>query len=153
MKDPRLPRPVSEIAEAANLNERYVREWLGRHGDRGRLVELRRPPRITTTCPPAHAACLTRDAAPDNMAAFAQYIPLFGTVEDGIVRLLPKRAAACLIPPFPRFQTVMAEDSGQTVLPALAGTHPSARSQDSGNDSKRESMSSMWASVAARRST
>lgn len=51
----------------------------------GRLVEYD-PATRRYHLPAAHAACLTREAAPDNMAAFAQYIPLFGTVEDGVVR-------------------------------------------------------------------
>ena len=35
--------------------------------------------------PPEHAAFLTRPAGADNLAVFAQYIPLLGNVEDDIV--------------------------------------------------------------------
>ena len=115
MKD--LPPSSSlEIAEAASLDERYVREWLGAMVT-GRIVEYNAESR-RYRLPAAHAACLTRDAAPDNLAAFAQYIPLFGTVEDGIVGCFQK-GGGLPYSHFPRFQSVMAEDSGQTVLPAL----------------------------------
>jgi hypothetical protein len=35
--------------------------------------------------PAEHAAALTRPAAPNNFAAFMQYIPLLGGIEDGII--------------------------------------------------------------------
>lgn len=114
-----LPSCTSrEIAEAANLNERYVREWLGAMVT-GQIV-AHDPETGTCHLPEAHASCLTREAAPDNIAAFAQYIPLLGSVEDGIVRCF-EEGGGLSYSEFPRFQTVMAEDSGQTVLPALIG--------------------------------
>ena len=110
------PSSSLEIAEAAKLNERYVREWLGAMVT-GRIIEYNAETG-KYRLPDAHAACLTRDAAPDNLAAFAQYIPLFGTVEDGIVGCF-QEGGGLPYAQFPRFQSVMAEDSGQTVLPAL----------------------------------
>ena len=110
------PSTSEEIAEAAQLNERYVREWLGAMVT-GRVVQCDEVGE-KFHLPVAHADCLTRDAAPDNMAAFAQYIPLFGTVEDGIVKCF-EEGGGLPYSAFPRFQSVMAEDSGQTVLPAL----------------------------------
>ena len=112
-----LPPSTSEqIASAAGLNERYVREWLGAMLV-GRIVE--HDPEEGTYClPEEHAAFLTRAASPDNIAAFAQYIPLLGSVEDGIVESF-KNGGGVPYSAFPRFQEVMAEDSGQTVLPAL----------------------------------
>lgn len=86
------PATSDTIAEAANLNERYVREWLGAMVTGGIVKYTSK-----TKCyqlPESHAAFLTRDAAPQNMAAFAQYIPLFGTVEDGIVRCFEEGATA-----------------------------------------------------------
>jgi hypothetical protein len=38
----------------------------------------------TYTLPREHAAFLTRAATPANLAVFAQYIPLLGTVEDDV---------------------------------------------------------------------
>ena len=63
-------------------------------------------------------AFLTRAASPDNIAAFTQYIPLLGSVGDGIVESF-KNGGGVPYSAFPRFQEVMAEDSGQTVLAAL----------------------------------
>jgi SAM-dependent methyltransferase len=112
-----LPSSTSEeIASAAGLNERYVREWLGAMVVGG-IVE-HDPENATYRLPQEHAAFLTRAASPDNIAAFAQYIPLLGSVEDGIVESF-KNGGGVPYSAFPRFHEVMAEDSGQTVLPAL----------------------------------
>ena len=112
-----LPPSTSEqIASAADLNERYVREWLGAMTVGG-IVE-HDPENGTYHLPQEHAAFLTRAASPDNIAAFAQYIPLLGSVEDGIVESF-KNGGGVPYSSFPRFHEVMAEDSGQTVLPAL----------------------------------
>jgi hypothetical protein len=112
-----LPPSTSEqIASAADLNERYVREWLGAMVV-GRVVEYD-PEDGTYRLPSEHAAFLTRAASPNNMAAIAQYIPLMGSVEDGIVESF-EHGGGLPYSAFPRFHEVMAEDSGQTVLPAL----------------------------------
>ncbi len=110
------PSTSGRIAEAAGLSERYVREWLGAMVV-GRIVE-HDPEAGTYWLPPEHAAFLTRAAAPDNIAAFTQYIPLLGSVEDRIVECF-EHGGGVPYSAFPRFQEVMAEDSGQTVLPAL----------------------------------
>jgi SAM-dependent methyltransferase len=112
-----LPPSTSEqIADAAGLNERYVREWLGAMVV-GKILE-HDPQEGTYQLPQEHAAFLTRAASPDNIAAFAQYIPLLGSVEDGIVGSF-RHGGGVHYSAFPRFHEVMAEDSGQTVLPAL----------------------------------
>ena len=112
-----LPPSTSEqIASAASLNERYVREWLGAMVV-GRIVE-HDPENGTYNLPQEHAAFLTRAASPENIAAFAQYIPLLGSVEDGIVESF-KNGGGVPYSAFPRFHEVMAEDSGQTVVSAL----------------------------------
>jgi 2-polyprenyl-3-methyl-5-hydroxy-6-metoxy-1,4-benzoquinol methylase len=110
------PSTSDQIADAAGLNERYVREWLGAMVV-GKIIE-HDPQEGTYQLPQEHAAFLTRAASPDNIAAFAQYIPLLGSVEDGIVESF-KRGGGVPYSAFPRFHEVMAEDSGQTVLPAL----------------------------------
>jgi 2-polyprenyl-3-methyl-5-hydroxy-6-metoxy-1,4-benzoquinol methylase len=110
------PATSAEIAKRAGLNERYVREWLGAMVTAG-VVDYA-PADGTYRLPAEHAACLTRDAAPNNLAVFAQYIPLLGTVEDEIVACFAK-GGGVPYSRFPRFHEVMAEDSGQTVLPAL----------------------------------
>jgi ubiquinone/menaquinone biosynthesis C-methylase UbiE len=110
------PATIGQIAKAADLHERYVREWLGAMVT-GRVVEYD-PATDAYHLPKEHAAALTRAAAPNNMAAFTQYIGLLGSVEDGIVESF-RRGGGVPYAAFPRFQDVMAEDSGQSVLPAL----------------------------------
>ena len=110
------PATSAEIAEAAGLNERYVREWLGAMTTGG--IVLFDPEAERFHLPREHAASLTRAATPNNIAAFAQYVPLLGAVEDGIVHCF-REGGGVPYSGFPRFQEVMAEDSGQTVLPAL----------------------------------
>ncbi|HSM56985.1 MAG TPA: class I SAM-dependent methyltransferase [Candidatus Sulfomarinibacteraceae bacterium] len=110
------PATSAQIAEAAELDERYVREWLD--GMVVSQVVTYDPDSEQYALPPEHAAFLTRSAAPDNMAMFAQYIPLLGTVEDKIVDCF-YNGGGVPYSEFPRFVEVMAEDSGQTVVAAL----------------------------------
>src|SRR5262249_24204437 len=77
------PSTSSDIARQAGLNERYVREWLGAMVT-GRVVEVDAAT-LQFSLPSEHAAFLTRAAAADNLAVFAQYIPVLGDVEDDIV--------------------------------------------------------------------
>ena len=110
------PATSAEIAKKAGLQERYVREWLGamtvsrivdHDGEAG-----------TYALPPEHAALITRGAPNGNLAVFTQYIPLLGTVEDDIVRCF-REGGGVPYERYSRFHEVMAEDSGQTVVPAL----------------------------------
>ncbi len=110
------PSTSQQIADTASLNERYVREWLGAMLTGG-FVEYD-PATKTYVLPAEHAAFLTRGPASDNMASFAQYVPLLGTVEDRIVECF-RNGGGVPYSGFPRFQEVMAEDSGQTVVRAL----------------------------------
>jgi SAM-dependent methyltransferase len=112
-----LPAATSTtIAATARLNERYVREWLGAMVT-GRIVAYEQRDR-TYRLPAEHAAFLTRRASPDNFAAFMQYIPLIGTVEDAIVDCF-YHGGGVPYSAYTRFHEVMAEDSGQTVVAAL----------------------------------
>jgi len=106
----------TEIANAADLNERYVREWLGAMVTGG-IVEYDTTYK-TYQLPDEHAAWLTRSSAPDNISVFAQYIPLLGQVEDEILDCF-HRGGGVPYEKYPRFHQVMAEDSGQTVVAAL----------------------------------
>src|SRR5690606_11609057 len=62
------PSTSEEIAAAAGLDERYVREWLGAMVTSG--VVTYSPASRRYRLPPEHAASLTRAAAADNMAVF-----------------------------------------------------------------------------------
>jgi 2-polyprenyl-3-methyl-5-hydroxy-6-metoxy-1,4-benzoquinol methylase len=110
------PQTSNEIASRAGLNERYVREWLGAMVTSG--VVTVDPQSVHYQLPPEHAAYLTRAAGADNFAAFTQYVPLLGQVEDAIVECF-KDGGGVPYEQFPRFHAVMAEDSGQSVLSSL----------------------------------
>src|SRR5262245_4013512 len=68
------PSTSEEIARRAGLNERYVREWLGAMVT-SQVVEVD-PASGRYRLPAEHAAFLTRAAAANNMAVFAQYVGL-----------------------------------------------------------------------------
>jgi 2-polyprenyl-3-methyl-5-hydroxy-6-metoxy-1,4-benzoquinol methylase len=110
------PSSAVQIAKAAALNERYVREWLGAMVAAG-VVDL--DPDVGLYILPAeHGSMLTRKSPAQNLGVFAQYIPLLGAVEDDIVECF-REGGGVPYGRFTRFHEVMAEDSGQSVLPAL----------------------------------
>ena len=116
----RPPTTCAELSAAAGLNPRYVREWLGAMVVGG-IVEHRAGATSelgTYRLPDAHAASLCRKAGANNMAVFTQYIGLLGGVEDDIVDCF-RRGGGVAYSKYPRFQEVMAEASGQSVLPVL----------------------------------
>jgi 2-polyprenyl-3-methyl-5-hydroxy-6-metoxy-1,4-benzoquinol methylase len=112
-----LPAATStQIAEAAGLNERYVREWLG-GVTAGRIVDY--DPATQTYWLPAHrAAVLTRAAGPDNLSRVAQFIPLLGEVEQKIIGCF-SAGGGLSYSEYPRFHKLMAEMSGETFDAAL----------------------------------
>lgn len=77
------PSTSQQVADAAGLHERYVREWLGGLVVGG-VVEYD-PATATYRLPAAHAAFLTRTAGENNLAYFCQFIPLAAQVENQIV--------------------------------------------------------------------
>ena len=103
------------LARDAALDERYVREWLGGLTTAG-VVE-HDPEAMTYRLPSAHGSLLS-DRGDANLAVFSQYLPLLGTVEDDIVACF-EHGGGVPYSRYGRFHEVMAEDSGQTVLPAL----------------------------------
>jgi len=110
------PADSQMIASEAGLQERYVREWLGAMVTGG-VVEYE-PERREYHLPREHAAVLTRDARPGNMAATSQWIPLLGTVEDEIVACF-ERGGGVPYSSYDRFHAIMAEESDQTVVAVL----------------------------------
>lgn len=113
------PSDSDEIAGQAGLSERYVREWLGAMVTGG-IVEFDTATGLYAL-PAEHAACLTRAARPNNMAATSQWIPLLGTVEDQIVECF-ERGGGVPYSAYGRFHAVMAEESDQTVVAVLVDT-------------------------------
>ncbi len=110
------PSTSQQIAEAATLNERYVREWLGAMVT-GRIVEYD-PDGQTYRLPPEHATCVTRAAGGNNLAQTIQFLPMMGGVEDGIVDSF-RHGGGVPYSAFGRFHEVMAEESLQTVCANL----------------------------------
>jgi ubiquinone/menaquinone biosynthesis C-methylase UbiE len=110
------PATSDEIATQAGLSERYVREWLGAMTT-ARVVNVD-PLTGRYSLPAEHAALLTRAAAADNMAVFAQYVAVLGSVEDDIAECF-RKGGGVPYEKFQRFHEVMAEDSGQSVLSTL----------------------------------
>ena len=106
-----LPPSTSEqIAKAATLNERYVREWLGAMVT-GRIAEYD-PAKGTYRLPAEHAALLTRAAGPNNMSALAQWFPEIGLVERQVIESF-RNGGGVPYSAYPRFQQLMMEESAQ----------------------------------------
>lgn len=111
-----LPASTSkQIADAANLNERYVREWLGTMVT-GRVVNYF-PETQTYQLPAEHAAYLT-DEGEYNFASAMQFVPVLAGVEDRLVECFEKGGGVPYTA-YPRFQEVMAKESDQTTVAAL----------------------------------
>ncbi len=110
------PSTSDGIAKAANLSERYVREWLAamvtggivRYEPEGALYHL----------PPEHAAALTRGAPMGNFAGTAQLVPVIGASEERLLECF-RSGEGTSYDDYPCFHQVMAEDSGQTVVAQL----------------------------------
>lgn len=120
------PATSSQIADAAGLNERYVREWLG--GVVASQVVEYDPTAQTYSLPRHRAAVLTRAAGPDNLSRVAQFIPLLGEVEQKVIGCF-RTGGGLPYSDYPRFHTLMAEESGEVfdaalvdgILPMAAG--------------------------------
>jgi SAM-dependent methyltransferase len=110
------PATSTQIADAAGLNERYVREWLG-GVVAARVIEYD-PAAGTYTLPPHRAAVLTRAAGPDNLARVAQFIPLLAEVEQKVIGCF-RAGGGLSYSEYPRFHTLMAEESGEVFDAAL----------------------------------
>ncbi len=103
------PSTSEEIARAADLNERYVREWLSAMVT-GRIVDYDPATRMYALSP-ERAVSLTRKAGLDNMAFFTQYVSMVGSVEQQVVECFHK-GGGVPYSAYPRFQELHAEESG-----------------------------------------
>lgn len=104
-----LPPSTSEqVAAAAGLHERYVREWLAAMLVGG-VVE-HDPDVGTWSLPAEHAAVLTRGAGPDNLARLAQFIGLMAGVEHEVVRCFHE-GGGVPYSAYTEFHALMGEDS------------------------------------------
>lgn len=110
------PATSQDIAGAAGLNERYVREWLKAMAV-GKVITVDEAG-THYSLPAEHAHSLVRLNPESNMATFAQYVGVLSSVEDKILHCF-KNGGGVPYSEYDRFHEVMAEDSGQSVLPAL----------------------------------
>lgn len=99
-----------QLATAAGLQERYVREWLGAVVTGG--VVTYDPTDGTFHLPAAHAEVL------ESMAHLPQFIPVLAQVEDQVLACF-QQGGGVPYEAYPRFHQVMAEESGLTVVAAL----------------------------------
>ncbi|MFL1377967.1 class I SAM-dependent methyltransferase [Nocardiopsis protaetiae] len=108
-----------EVADAAGLNERYVREWLAGSTMSG-VVEY--DPRTRTYLLPAeHAVCLTRAAGPDNLARFVSFLPMLAQVDEQVEDAF-RHGGGVPYSAYDRFQQAMAEESVEVVDASLIDT-------------------------------
>lgn len=110
------PSTSQEIADAAGLNERYVREWLGAMTT-GEILEHDHE-NNTYSLPDEHAAWLTRAAVPNNIAITTQWMSILGGVESRIVDCF-RNGGGVPYEAYERFHDVMSEESHQTVIVPL----------------------------------
>ncbi len=107
------PSRSAQIAEAATLSERYVREWLAVMV----VAEIIVYDAVSETyhLPAEHAACLTQGAPLGNLAVYAQFVAMAGATQDRILECF-ETGDGLSYQDYPCFHQIMAEDSGQTVV-------------------------------------
>ena len=99
------------LAEATDLNERYVREWLAAMASAG-VVDYDADTE-SFTLPVEHQALVTRAGGPLNLATMMQYVALLGQVEDDVVDAF-RTGAGVPYSRYPDFQRLMAGQSAAT---------------------------------------
>lgn len=122
-----LPAATSEqIADASDLNERYVREWLNGM-TAARVVQYDAGAR-TYQLPREHAAVITSAAGPDNLAILMQHITMMGEVEQKVIERF-RRGGGLAYTEYTHFHRNMAETSAavhdaaliEGILPLVPG--------------------------------
>ena len=106
------PSTSDEIAAAAQLQERYVREVLGALTTGG-IVTYHAATR-SYALPVEHAAVLTRAAGVDNLAALTQFVGILGAVEQDVVRCF-REGGGVPYSKFPTFHRQLGEMTKDTV--------------------------------------
>ncbi|HWO72788.1 MAG TPA: methyltransferase domain-containing protein [Dehalococcoidia bacterium] len=120
------PSTSPQIAAAASLNERYVREWLG--AMTAARVVFYDAASSTYVLPAEHAASLTRAAGPANLAGQTPFFPMLASVEEKLIECF-RNGGGVPYSAYRRFQRLMAEDSASvhdaalidTILPLVPG--------------------------------
>jgi ubiquinone/menaquinone biosynthesis C-methylase UbiE len=120
------PSTSTQIGQAAGLQERYVREWLGAMVT-GQIIDYNSTNK-TYHLPAEHAAWLTRAAGPNNFAFQPSYLVLATNVQDQIINCF-YTGGGVPYSAFANFQGVMFEGSAsgldssliQATLPLIPG--------------------------------
>ena len=118
------PATSTQVADAAGLDERYVREWLGGMVTAG-FVQYVPGDRTYYLCPD-HAPFLT-GTGPDNLARTMRFVSLMGQVQPKVVEAF-RNGGGLSYDDYPGFHHLQAADSAavndasliQTIVP-LAG--------------------------------
>ena len=122
-----LPAATSvQIADAADLDERYVREWLG--GMTAARIVRYDPGTGTYVLPREHAAVLTSAAGPNNMALLMQHVTMMGEVEQPTIERF-RTGGGLAYADYPHFHRNMAQTSAmihdaalvEGILPLVPG--------------------------------
>ncbi len=114
-----LPPATSvQIADAAGLDERYVREWLGGMVTGGFIGFV--PADGTYYIRPDHAPFLT-GTGPDNLARVMRYIPLLGEVTPKVVERF-RTGGGLSYDDYPGFHDLQAADSASVNDASLIDT-------------------------------
>ncbi|MGI9292474.1 MAG: class I SAM-dependent methyltransferase [Pseudomonadales bacterium] len=106
------PSTSAQIAEAGELAERYVREWLAVMV----VADIIVYDAVSKTyqLPAEHAACLTRNAPAGNLAVYAQFVAMAGATEVPLLECF-ETGEGLSYADYPCFHQIMSEDSNQTV--------------------------------------
>jgi ubiquinone/menaquinone biosynthesis C-methylase UbiE len=121
------PVTSTELASAAGLNERYVREWLVAMYVSG-IVEMEisgeeennikgKRARLYTL-PPENAAFLTWGRGPENVAVLSQYISILSAYEGRTVECF-RNGGGVDGNKFGELKAIMAADAAQTIAASL----------------------------------
>ncbi len=102
------PASSEQIADAGDLDERYVREWLG--GMTAARVVRYDPAAGTYRLPPEYAAVLTSAAGPNNLAILMQHTSMMGEMEQKVIEHF-RRGGGLSYEDYPLFHRNMAETS------------------------------------------
>lgn len=110
LEDLDKPVTISEIAYASNLNERYLKEWLGIMVS-GKIIELSQTKdgEDLYYLPSEHASFLTRKSGSNNLGVYTQEIPLLTSCAMESVNKGFKTGDGIPFSQYPDFQQFMTE--------------------------------------------
>lgn len=102
------PSTSGELARAASLEERYVREWLAAMTAAGVIHYA--PETRKFTLPADHALSLTATGGPQNLGPLAQLMTAIGAIEDKLVEAFAW-GGGVRFTDFPRIDQVIADST------------------------------------------